>query len=916
MKKIIISKPIRKIKALFGNIDEFIPRYSQIEKVFGDDPRCKLFAEPVIVPEKMEISWFTDIDGDFKSFNVLTQEQQYLTLGLLTEKMEDLREKTKELTEASAKNVVQNLETYFEIPDKSCIYGKVDGDSVSDVLLIEWGCISEAFDSEKGLISKMIPANRYPMRFQVLYTDGDVAPSQPVTFNILGETFEATSDDNGYIDLGDYKVYTVVRAIPSAMLDTDKMKRFICFADEVKILKLEKIPIMKFRVVNENHQPIPNIPIKFELGGDVREIVSNGEGKISIANIEKSSGLKSYTLEENNTKKNIHDFSFEDEMAEYLIVIKGVPVNFCVKVIMKKEKIVPEAKVRLSVNDQKLEKITDENGLVYFSNVALNDNAKVKASKKRRRGKRKFDFKDPNVVHIVKIRKPISLWWLLLLLLPLLLLIQWEKEVQFQVVNDFNGKNVVDANVNFNYLEREAYSFYSRKFFTGDFIQRKEKTDANGIAKFPGVKVTLYSWLFYHNDYTNVIAYADCFGSDTLSPASSELKNKTPYQIRIGHLKHDFIFKVINSKNREPIPDADVTLTSDANGTTNTFTAKSGVDGNAVFIGVPVCANLTIKAKAYGYKDNTIKVKGQDVFYSGKNTVPLDPLTEAVVFYVKNLRNKQPIPGATANLIIDGKTVQTTRTNINGAVSMIGSGSFSNVHVIKSMTIKTTKQDYSDTTLSAKVSVFIKTGAAQRTLYLRAKAQSVTFKTVDASDGKILAGVEVVLTVHGKTKKEYSNSAGSVTFADLYPGDLVSIKANKNPKYYENKFAFSEDIGAFMNGSAADNTIKMMPKALPPPPPPPPDAKPCNGGSDATHANSRDVSQKFNMGKDSGVFQFNYYTDSAPDRMIIYCKGQKIFEYYGATKKRTFNETISFNDPIITVRVLGGTKWRYTVNCP
>ena len=83
----------------------------------------------------------------------------------------------------------------------------------------------------------------------------------------------------------------------------------------------------------------------------------------------------------------------------------------------------------------------------------------------------------------------------------------------------------------------------------------------------------------------------------------------------------------------------------------------------------------------------------------------------------------------------------------------------------------------------------------------------------------------------------------------------------------------------------------------------------------------------YDMGVDHGTFQFQYYTDSAPDAISIYDgsssdllngNAPRIFHYEGATNTTTYRHSaeVTFSSRFICVVVNGGTNWGYIVRCP
>lgn len=83
----------------------------------------------------------------------------------------------------------------------------------------------------------------------------------------------------------------------------------------------------------------------------------------------------------------------------------------------------------------------------------------------------------------------------------------------------------------------------------------------------------------------------------------------------------------------------------------------------------------------------------------------------------------------------------------------------------------------------------------------------------------------------------------------------------------------------------------------------------------------------YDMSSVGGEFIFNYYTDSAPDEILVYDGSSSdyvngdaplIFHYEGATNTTTYKHLakIKFSSRYICVIVKGGTNWGYIVRCP
>jgi hypothetical protein len=107
----------------------------------------------------------------------------------------------------------------------------------------------------------------------------------------------------------------------------------------------------------------------------------------------------------------------------------------------------------------------------------------------------------------------------------------------------------------------------------------------------------------------------------------------------------------------------------------------------------------------------------------------------------------------------------------------------------------------------------------------------------------------------------------------------------------------------------------------------------CNdarNGMDYTSASGlNEITTEYDLGHAGGTFQFDYYTDSAPDQLEVFDgpaadldkDSKPLFNYYGSTIGDFYtldmvSERIRFKSRYVTVRVRGQTIWNYKVNCP
>ena len=102
-----------------------------------------------------------------------------------------------------------------------------------------------------------------------------------------------------------------------------------------------------------------------------------------------------------------------------------------------------------------------------------------------------------------------------------------------------------------------------------------------------------------------------------------------------------------------------------------------------------------------------------------------------------------------------------------------------------------------------------------------------------------------------------------------------------------------------------------------------------------TEVNNRDRDKgnhavyDFYLGKGGGSFQFDFFTDSAPDHIMVYDgtssdysngTAKQIFNYFDATNTTTytpeFSTVLQFSGEYICIVVDEGTNWGYYVHCP
>lgn len=554
------------------------------------------------------------------------------------------------------------------------------------------------------------------------------------------------------------------------------------------------------------------------------------------------------------------------------------------------------------------------------------------------KGKEKFTYAEQTSEYVVHLKKK-NYWWLLLfllLLLPLLLLIKFKKDVYIKTVDAFDKNSLSDSYVEFTYLDKQAFNFKTTEFFTEDTVILRGSTDSSGVIIFEDVSYTLYSRVFCAKTKANILATNDCFMGDSIMPYFHKVKHKKEVLAELSNRTYNHDFLVIDIDDEQPIPNADVTGDSNSKDGTKSYKAITDPAGIAILDQFPYCGDYVIIGSCYGYENDTLTGDARFLYgdLDSNRTLYLTPIKKMIKFIVKDLETKQPVPGATAYLVIDGDTVQTVTTNVNGYASVVGEGIFQDVHISKEVTIIADKAFYNDTSVTTIVDDFIQLPDEERVLYIRPTLQDIEFRDTDGSNG--LSGVKNVITVNGvqRANAEYSNSSGNFSVAGVLPTDKVSITASKTG-YNTNSTKIKNSLFSDLATSATKRDIPLTIVTEEPDPPQPPrddeeeeteeeeeeipdvpvvpcDAPQESGGEGVTvKVHSVGTATKF-------VIKWDMY--SIPDQLIVYCGT-------GSSKKQLFNTkkavsgsgqaTLKCSSNYITVKVIGSddTQWEYQMEC-
>lgn len=513
------------------------------------------------------------------------------------------------------------------------------------------------------------------------------------------------------------------------------------------------------------------------------------------------------------------------------------------------------------------------------------------------KAKQNVTFQNPDDVHVIKLKKRRFPWWLIFLLLPLLLLVKCNKEITFQVVKQINNSPVDSAEVHFAYTERVLFKNTLQNF--------SGYTNSEGKVSFK-TKYSLYAYFLNNNDSCTTNVFAQCLEADTAKHRYHKLKKKKITQISLAYIRNDIGFLVANRTDKQRIPNSTVTIKVENPDFTEEHTDTTDIAGMVYFKNIPSCSKITVTAGAYGYND-TLFTQESNSLIGKEEVIFLTPITRSITFWVKNLLDKNPLPGAIAEIILDGqKTGYKVTTNTNGAISVIGEGIFKNIHIIKKLQISVQKNSFYDTLSPIPeqlVEFFVKADSANRTILMRPKPSCLNFKIVNSITNQKIKGAKCVITTkRGKTYTEYSNVDGIVQICGFTYGEIVSVVASKTG-YKSNSYTVNNKK---IETISSPEVIPLKPLGPPP--------TPCDGGTNNTNPDKAKVGEQYYMGKTSGSFTFEYFTDSEADSMYIYEGNNLLWKFEGATNDETLKVNIEFHEPLLRIKVLHDSNWWYKVN--
>lgn len=478
---------------------------------------------------------------------------------------------------------------------------------------------------------------------------------------------------------------------------------------------------------------------------------------------------------------------------------------------------------------------------------------------------------------------------------------------------------VIDAENKYPVANAKVYIYYKTLH---ESLRDSARTDAAGRVEFYNIPQcslldTLYASAYaYHND--------TLYGGMLLDLATKEPLRRT---FKLKPVKESIEFFVTDCRSNQPLPDAEATIYFDDEtlGTETVITNVNGV-GRGIYKDVHIKKKVKIVVnKPYyltGEHDRGYTVAEFIKLGEKERTICLEPESLSIDFYNIDESNGNILAGVrnTITLISGSDTTSLSSTsNSNGVFQVPGITAGSRISIVSTNDPYYHKNDTTIKNVAVDDILADIANNARRTIPLKPKTFNLQFRTIEAEDGSQLPNVNLDITLNGQPYTALNNSGNGIFEIEATFNAVISIVA-KAEGYDMNDLKIRNRLfGELAHAAPTERDIPMeLPK--------------CNFTAfDAKNTNSI---MEWSLGAKSGVFVFEYYTNTEPDRIEVFA-GRKhdidnlkpIFYYEGATGaykdasdkviENWLNERINYTGgSVITVKVTGSTIWNYKINCP
>lgn len=233
-----------------------------------------------------------------------------------------------------------------------------------------------------------------------------------------------------------------------------------------------------------------------------------------------------------------------------------------------------------------------------------------------------FNYSSSSDNYVCKMGSGIPWWiWLIagiILLLIASLFIRWNRDMTVRVVDDLN-RPIEQADV--------AVSYTARFFpWIKKDVALHDVTDAKGEVVIHRMPVSVWSYIFYHNEPVEVKGEkAGASDSKTVPLHATDVVVLKLTRPQIPAAQIEFEVRTIDAFTGDPISGAELLLTVDGDGKAGVIT--TGPDGKAAITGVTDRSIVSVAARHPNYNPNDTTIyQEQAVNLRGKVTdIPLSP---------------------------------------------------------------------------------------------------------------------------------------------------------------------------------------------------------------------------------------------------------------------------------------------------
>ena len=389
---VVDRKKIEGVRYLFGSPSTVKSRYNQLKRTFPEGKEYLIFAEPVFVADTNSILWSSEHSGSIINFQKLSPTDQSIAKKLLTKSIQVLLNAAKDFDTEELTEFIYNC---IEIPSMDNVF-LVRGNGVDNVVLSEWGFVSDVPGMEKGLLAKIINIKRVDMNFDVVYEDKEPAKNQKFYFEFEEQNQTHISDADAKIKLDEVRVDEEVKAYQKDGEEIVKEQSFICYEGGRYTLEAIRRIDMIFTVLNNDDKPIMGQVFSFIHDGETQTFTSDAEGKIKLSGVKEGDEVVAYQMKEGEEEKeryNDHNFICDKDSENILRIVEEIipedPIfDMRFKVIDPKGNAVSNASVTIKYDGKTYEKITDDEGYTILEDVTPDSEVQVKAIGKKQKKKK------------------------------------------------------------------------------------------------------------------------------------------------------------------------------------------------------------------------------------------------------------------------------------------------------------------------------------------------------------------------------------------------------------------------------------------------------------------------------------------------------------------------------------------------